>query len=1347
MSMIVPRTCTEISARDAEPYREKASRPLEDFRDTPAYVLLGDPGAGKTTAFTAEREALGEQACLVTARDFLTFDPQNHPEWRSKTLYVDGLDEVRAGASNAHTPFDAIRRRLDDLGKPCFRLSCREADWLGANDRRHLESVSPDAKVTVLRLNPLTDSNIEELLNAHPHVDAAAFIKEANERGIGGLLVNPQTLDLLAKAVGGGAWPESRQETFEMACGQMVREHNDEHSAAMASSTPPAPGQLLDAAGRLCAVQLIAGKAGYTLHGEPDSEDEYPTLEQCGGDPPDRLPLALATKLFKGESDNRFTPTHRHVAEFLGARYLANVVDGGLPAKRVIALITGLDGTVVTEMRGLSAWLAAHCQEARADLIERDPNGVGLYGDVRGFSLDEKRALLVPLAREGSRIYPWSALYPEKSFQDSVMAFGALAVPDMAPAFKGVLQDGNRGQSHQIFTDFILEILLQAAPLPCLANLLLEIVRDDTRWPRVKESALRAFMRNCLHNQDKTNELGRLLTDIHTGKVSDSSDDRLLGMLLTALYPDEVTPPEVWSFYFKQEERDPIGRLWWLWKMVEKSSDEQVPALLDNLSQRLSESPSGLELRHLNPLALKLLARGLKAYGDQLDAARLYDWLGVGESEYGGNSDEGIRLWLEQHPEAQKAVIMEGLDRSSESDEFRFHVHNVLKRLYGANLPSDFGRWCLEQAVVEAQPRVAEYLFERAFYWTGSEDLSLDILREHAQKNEKLQAILERLLASRAQREEWESKHREWKRTFTEEQQQREEAWLAHVRSNEAALRENRAAPALLHQLAQFYFRTDSTTRGPAAVEEVLQGNRHLTRAVLQGFRGAVDRQDVPAFEEILSLQAQGRMPYLASPFLAGLAEIERTAPEDAAQWDHNRIRKALALYFSCGTSLSGYEPAWYQRLLAARPATVAEVHMKYAVSELRSGRAYINMSKLRELAYDKDHTQVAGHASLPLLRAFPTRCKLDQLVLLDYLLWAAIQYADGTALRELIKRKLSRTSMNHAQHVHWLATGTMVQPTTYRDKLERFTQDQGQRILHLTDFLCRAPKHFLSNSLKTSQLEYLLRLVGRHVNPVDIRSDHFYTSTGYASGLVKSLIQNLATSPDKAASDALASLLANPELSAWHEALDQAQDAQRVIRRDAGYCHPTIEQVCQTLKGGTPANAGDLAALVMDRLDRIAGQISTNNANYWRPYWNEDPKTQKPTTPKHENSCRDALILSLRQHFPESEPEVQYVNNKRADIRVAYRDFHVPVEIKKNSNPVLWSALRSQLIAQYTNALETDGYGIYLVFWFGKQYTQPPPSGRRPADAEELKERLEMTLSADERRKISVCVIDVSMP
>ena len=551
--MIVLRTCTEISARNEDQHREKKSRPLEAFRDVPAYVLLGDPGAGKTTAFEAEYAVLREKACLITARDFLTFEPQSHPEWSDKTLFIDGLDEIRVGANDARTPFNQVRGRLDALGKPRFRLSCREADWLGANDQKHLESVSPDSKVMVLRLNPLTDSDIADILNERPDIgDAQTFIALAKDRGVDGLLANPQTLNMLADVVAQGrGWPDSRKKTFDMACGQMVREHNEEHQAAQASNSPPAPGQLLDAAGRLCAVQLISGAAGYTntLRGQPS--EGYPTLDQCDYDSPEMLRHALATKLFRGVSNNCFAPVHRHIAEFLGARHLATVIKSELPARRVVSLIAGKDGTVVTEMRGLSAWLAAHCPSARTYLIERDPIGVGLYGDIREFFPEDKRALLESLNREASRL---------DSVWRMTAAFGALATPDMEPAIKSILRDRNRdrGHGHQIFIGFVLDVLRKGGPLPNLSEILLEIVRDDTWWPGVNYTALDAFLHNCPDSPEKTDQLKALLADIHSGSLSDI-DNQLLGILLAQLYPHDLPPSEVWDYLSEKGNPDFFG--------------------------------------------------------------------------------------------------------------------------------------------------------------------------------------------------------------------------------------------------------------------------------------------------------------------------------------------------------------------------------------------------------------------------------------------------------------------------------------------------------------------------------------------------------------------------------------------------------------------------------------------------------------------------------------------------------------------------------------------------------------------------------------------------------------------
>ena len=83
--------------------------------------------------------------------------------------------------------------------------------------------------------------------------------------------------------------------------------------------------------------------------------------------------------------------------------------------------------------------------------------------------------------------------------------------------------------------------------------------------------------------------------------------------------------------------------------------------------------------------------------------------------------------------------------------------------------------------------------------------------------------------------------------------------------------------------------------------------------------------------------------------------------------------------------------------------------------------------------------------------------------------------------------------------------------------------------------------------------------------------------------------------------------------------------------------------------------------------------------------------------------------------------------------------------DIKRDRHRDLWTALRAQLMAQYTSDPATGGYGIYLVFWFGAGKIPRPPQGNPPTSPQELREQLEEDLTEAERRKISVYVVDVS--
>ena len=75
------------------------------------------------------------------------------------------------------------------------------------------------------------------------------------------MLGNPQNLDMLAKIVSRGNWPDSRQETFDQACRMLIKEENGEHLAANPSNAET--GMLIKMAGRLCAVQILSVGAGF----------------------------------------------------------------------------------------------------------------------------------------------------------------------------------------------------------------------------------------------------------------------------------------------------------------------------------------------------------------------------------------------------------------------------------------------------------------------------------------------------------------------------------------------------------------------------------------------------------------------------------------------------------------------------------------------------------------------------------------------------------------------------------------------------------------------------------------------------------------------------------------------------------------------------------------------------------------------------------------------------------------------------------------------------------------------------------------------------------------------------
>ncbi len=1346
---LVRRTCTQKSDKADE----QGSHPLEAYRDKPAYVLLGDPGAGKSESFN--REATESGGKYIKARDFATFEPD--AEYRNQTLFIDGLDEMRANGGDGITPLDHIRRHLERLGRPSFRLSCREADWLGDSDIEALKRVSPNGEIIALHLDPLGDEDIIEILGHITSIDdPTRFMLQAREHGLGELLRNPQVLNLLVDAVGSQGWPQSRKDIYKMACDKLVRENSREHRNAKRDSAI-SPDALLEGAGYLCAIQLLSGIAGYAL-----DEETADTQHHYWNSLADRdLPLlpALKTNLFQKDGEEQRIPVHRSVAEYLAASYLATRIERhGLPYGRVFALIAGEDGGVIADLRGLAAWLSVHCLSMRGELIARDPLGVVLYGDLKHFPAQYKLLVLAALKDEAKRYHGF--LFERWSTATVNQATGALIAKDMEETFKEMLSSPSREEADQALLDFVLDALCYGERLPALSDLLEDIVRDDSYWPTVRNSAIGALMHVA---PDQNDRLKRLANDIRENKVVDS-DDGLLGDLLTKLFPNIIPPSEIFDYLHPEKDERLIGgyAMFWSYGLSQAAETEDLPVLLDELVRRKAALRNSLEDFRIKRMAGELLARGLETHGDSIDDGRLYLWLGVGLDEHlhprlDGEHARRISDWFATRPERYKAVIEYGANLCITDENPWYCMSRCVMRLY-ASPPADIGMWYLKKAAEEPHAELAHFYFTRSVHLLieqgGQPDLTLpalEFLESWVAAYPKFEPWLEPFITRTIG--DWQQEDAMRSRKWKDERQQHKIELIRFYRQHIVAIREGTAYPQIYYDLARAHEGQLHEAKGETSrerMEDFLAGDVDLIDAAYSGLRKVLAREGLPSVTEIVELELKGKIHLLCQPCLVSMDELFNQDPVDALTQPDSVLSTLLAfrLRYSVGN-----EPAWFTALVKIRPALVADVLLAYAQPLLRAKQEHI--SGLHQLASDDAYSEVARLALPKLLEGFPLRAKTSQLAfMLDPLLKGALHYLERDELATMISRKLELGSMDAAQRVYWLSCGLLLVPDVYEKQLFQYVGKSEARRGYLANFIYndygrrRFPNWLV---IPVSVLSRLIELLG--LNCANQRREGIVTNAMRMADMVRSYINSLGNDPDVAAAAELERLVSLAALKNWHSELRAAMHSQRIARRKATFRPPSVGAIIHTLADLQPANVADLAALTFDHLRDIAGKIRDGNTNDYQQYWSLDQSNKKPGKPKPENDCRDALLSDLRERLGklgvDAQPEGNYVDHKRADIRVSFGgSFNVPIEIKKDSHDNLWRAIHEQLIPLYARDPGADGHGIYLVFWFGGQGMRPAPDGgNKPRSAQELEERLRNTLSPEESRRIQVCVIDCALP
>ncbi|CAN3990260.1 hypothetical protein MCBRY_001080 [Methylocystis bryophila] len=1312
---------------------DATSRPFSEFVERTNIILLGDPGAGKTHLFY--EAAAAEKARFIKARSFLNTPTRMLCE---QVLFIDGLDEKRAGRGDRDT-VDALVKKLFEVAPPKLRISCRAADWLGESDLAamspffdqqggacvlHLESLSRSEQMSVLMAQGLGGDDIE------------GFLNEAAERGLGDFLENPQNLIMLWSTVKTGAWPATRRELFERSTRLMLEETNPERARSGGGSFSVA--ELRPVAGAVCAARLISDVDGISLTDQEGTPD-IPGYRSLDLFPPEKVQAVLGRRVFDaGPELETVDYAHRTTAEFLAADFLASRMRKGLPFGRVMALM-GVDRHPASELRGLHAWLAVCLPEHADELIEADPYGVLTYGDAASLSPRSCAVLVRALARL-SHTNPWF-----RSGNWQAQPIGALARPDMVLEFRAILNDPDSGFG---IRSVVVDALALGTPLPAILPDLETVLLRQVSPYAERLGALKALLR--------LGDAGKAAIRSAFGKLGNSADDlRLRAAIVQALYDDPYGPDQVVALVNDTLQVRDTNRAGLLWSLAEALPEQDLPAILDGIEPRaIDDSRFNRRIAEAGSFYERILVRAWSSLG-QFEPARVMGWLRR-RLAFERSAGQDLHAALRATPD-------------------RLHL---LAKDFFSRVPVDDNRWLAynrfrEATLFELSPAallaIATHAFDaaqmgsdrRSFLYEVVLSLSIHIAPVHgtrafdelylrAEHDELLRPLRSATVVVELPSNYFIGRSSRAPRDLNDRaRQQREfDQNIDKIRSG--------AHLGWLQHLALIYFGLYADSENNLSPRERIGAwlGEGRVDAALEALAATLARNDLPSFNDVLLPTAEDQHYGWWYALIAGLNE--RWAAGQGLVGLSDDFLKGM-LVFDLANPVWTREGGkqgwavhpWRKELTERKPELVRDAY--FAVAQLHLSRSANGVIGLRELLHEPAFEPYRPVIVLDLLRQFPNANPPSLCELLDAISALPAIYQDFLKLAGPVIS--GTTAVDERQYDLWMVTAYFIAPAQFENDVERRARSRPNLVFDLRDrsgFAHRAQPH---HALPLPMLEFIAKLTGSlfpetpapeswqgDTNPWDA-SDHF-----------RALVNMISASPSPEATDALQRLEADAQLAPYKSHLLYALHNQRQRRRESEYDRPDWLRTIGALANRAPATVADLHAVLLVHLRDLAHRIARENTDLFKKFWNVDSNA-KLIDPRPEEVCRDDVVDLLRPALlplgVTVEPEGHMVADKRADISAAMPGRKILCELKRNYHAEVWKAITGQLERFYAHDPEAKGFGIYVVFWFGKKRARPMPRPPKPLQPPktpaEMESTLQLLLPDDMRKRLAVIVMDVS--
>ena len=431
-------------------------------------VVVAPANYGKTTEMVEQVKRMrlaGGSAAFVALRkvaDRATFAKALEPTeraaydaWRAApttplTLFVDSLDEASAAKRDGIA--DLIADVATEVGWPSdlirWVISTRPA-VLSTSVRENITSrlivpyettikasagkvasaatgssttsiggaAAPEPETLMLFSMAPLESNQGKtyLAGLHPTLDAPEVLRIAHERGLAGFTTSPGGLDILANVGLTTSPPDSLTEVFHrVVAAVQERQRNDARIGAAGGAVPQV---LTEAAQKLASASQVCLLPNIELTDDvlAVTNGVLSARKIAGGMLTDTiLKQLLNTEMFIDADLNQVKLYPDEIAPFLGAQRLASLIQSPQQARTLVEHFrwqapTGEQG-VYRQFLPLMGWLATLNSHCREELLEREPQALAFFGDLRNTKVPlavAKKALTESIQRlvlQGDRL-------------------------------------------------------------------------------------------------------------------------------------------------------------------------------------------------------------------------------------------------------------------------------------------------------------------------------------------------------------------------------------------------------------------------------------------------------------------------------------------------------------------------------------------------------------------------------------------------------------------------------------------------------------------------------------------------------------------------------------------------------------------------------------------------------------------------------------------------------------------------------------------------------------------------------------------------------------------------------